>query len=130
LDAAADDLFGRNAVYLFDPGSHALDASAGDDEGFELVQPKVQKQVEHRLVNTLGVVSLVNGMLRGGDPFLDNGIEDNGIEFIETERGWQMFIPVSLMVLAKLAGRVTLGLESGRNRDIALLFIASFVTSY
>lgn len=74
-------------------------------------------------------------MLRGGDPLLDNGIEDNGIEdngieFIETERGWQMIIPVSLMVLAKLAGRVTLGLESGRHRDIALLFIASFVASH
>jgi len=42
LDAAADDLLGRNAVDLFRPGAHELDAAAGHDISLESVGRRVQ----------------------------------------------------------------------------------------
>ena len=38
LDAAADDLFRRDAINLFRPRAHELDAAAGDDEVLEAVR--------------------------------------------------------------------------------------------
>ena len=55
LDAAADDLLGRNAVDALGPGAHELDAAAGDDEGLESVGAEVSEQFEHRLIDHLGV---------------------------------------------------------------------------
>ena len=55
LDAAADDLFRRDAIDLFRPGAHELDAAAGDDEGLETVCPQIGEQFEHRLIDALGV---------------------------------------------------------------------------
>jgi hypothetical protein len=37
------------------PRAHELDAAAGDDEGLEAVGPQVLEQLEHRLVDHLGV---------------------------------------------------------------------------
>ena len=75
LDAAADDLLGRDAIDLLRPRAHELDAAAGDDEGLEAVRPQVGEQFEHRLIDHLGVGPLGLGMLRGGDPILDDLLE-------------------------------------------------------
>ena len=55
LAAAADDLLGRDAVDLLRPRAHELDAAAGDDEGLEAVRAQVGEQLEHRLIDHLGV---------------------------------------------------------------------------
>ena len=54
LDAAADDLLGRDAVDLLGPRAHELDAAAGDDEGLEAVGAQVGEHFEHRLIDHLG----------------------------------------------------------------------------
>ena len=64
LDAAADDLLGRDAIDLLRPRAHELDAAAGDDEGLESVRPQVGEQFEHRLIDHLRVSPLpVTGCL-------------------------------------------------------------------
>ena len=51
LDAAADDLLGRDAIDLLRPRAHELDAAAGDDEGLEAVRAQVGEQFDHRLID-------------------------------------------------------------------------------
>ena len=53
--AAADDLFGRDAVGLLGKAAHEFDTAAGDDEGFEAVRAEVGEEFEHRLVDALDV---------------------------------------------------------------------------
>ena len=72
LPLAADDLLGRNAVDPFGPRPHELDAAAGDDERLEAVRAQVGQQLEHRLVDHLGVEPLDARMLRGADPVADD----------------------------------------------------------
>ena len=55
LDRRADDLLRRNAVDALGPRAHELDAAARDDEGLEAVGAQVGQQLEHRLVDQLGV---------------------------------------------------------------------------
>jgi hypothetical protein len=51
LDAAANDLFGRDAINFFRPGAHELDAAAGNDESLETVHAQVGEQFDHRLID-------------------------------------------------------------------------------
>ena len=64
----ADHLLGRNAVDLLGPGPHELDAAARDDEGLEAVGAQVGEQLQHRLVDEIGVGPLEARMPRGRDP--------------------------------------------------------------
>ena len=75
LDAATDHLLGRDAVDLLGPGPHELDAAAGDDEGLEAVGPQVSEQLEHGLVDHLGVGPPGRRMPRGGQPLVDDWLE-------------------------------------------------------
>ena len=75
LDAAADDLFGRDAVGLLRPWPHELDAAARDDEVLEAVRPQVGEQFDHGLVGHVGEQPAGLGMLRGGDPVLHDLLE-------------------------------------------------------
>ena len=68
LDRAADHLLGRDAVGLLGPGPHEVDAAAGDDEGLEAVRAQVGQQLEHRLVDQLGVGPVEARVARGGEP--------------------------------------------------------------
>ena len=70
LDAAADDLLGRDAVDLLGPRPHELDAPAGDDEGLEAVGAQVGEQFQHRLIDHVGVGPARLGMPRRGEPVL------------------------------------------------------------
>ena len=72
LDAAADDLFRRDAVNLLRPRAHELDAAAGDDVVLETVRAQVGEHFEHRLINHFGVELAGLRMFRGGDPILDD----------------------------------------------------------
>ena len=72
LDAAADDLFRRDAVNLFRPWAHELDATAGDDVVLETVRAQIGEQFEHRLINHFGVELAGLRMFRDGDPILDD----------------------------------------------------------
>jgi hypothetical protein len=49
LDAAANDLLGRDATYVFGPGTHELDAAAGYDKGFESADAQAGQQLKYRL---------------------------------------------------------------------------------
>src|ERR1035441_9945221 len=51
LEAAADDLFGRDAIDLFRPRTHEVNAAAGDYEGLESVRAQVGQEFEHWWVN-------------------------------------------------------------------------------
>ena len=75
LDAAADDLFRRDAVNLLRPRAHELDAAAGDDEVLEAVRAQVGEQFEHRLIDHFGEELAGLRMFRGGDPVLDDLLE-------------------------------------------------------
>ena len=75
LDAAADHLLRGNAVDPLRPGAHELDAAARDDERLEAVRPQVGEQLEHRLVDHLGVEPPGPGMLRRRDPVGDDPVE-------------------------------------------------------
>ena len=55
LEAAADDLFGWDAIDFFRPRTHEIDAAAGDNESLESVRAQVGQQFEHGLVNHPGV---------------------------------------------------------------------------
>ena len=68
LDRRADDLLGRNAVDLLGPRAHELDAAAGDDEGLEAVGAQVGEQLQHRLIDQLGVGPLEARIARGREP--------------------------------------------------------------
>ena len=72
LDRRADDLLGRDAVDPLGPRAHELDAAAGDDEGLEAVGAQVGEQLQHRLVDQLGVGPLEPRMARGGEPVRDD----------------------------------------------------------
>ena len=50
------------------PRPHELDAAAGDDERLEAVGPQVREQLEHRLVDALGVRPVEPRMLGRGEP--------------------------------------------------------------
>ena len=75
LDAAADDLFRRDAIDLLRPRAHELDAAAGDDEVLEAVRAQVGEHFEHRLIDHVGKSLPVCRMFRGGDPVLDDLLE-------------------------------------------------------
>ena len=64
----ADHLLGRDAVDLLRPRPHELDAAAGDDEGLEAVGAQIGEQLQHRLVDELGVGPVEARMARGRDP--------------------------------------------------------------
>ena len=64
----ADHLLGRNAVDLLGPRPHELDAAARDDEGLEAVGAQIGEQLQHRLVDELGVGPLEARMPRGREP--------------------------------------------------------------
>ena len=68
LAGAADDLLGRNAVDPLGPRPHELDAAAGDDERLEAVGAQVGEQLEHRLIDHLGVEPPGLWMFRRRDP--------------------------------------------------------------
>ena len=72
LDAAADDLFRRDAVNLLRPRAHELDAAAGDDEVLEAVRAQIGEHFEHRLIGHVGEELAGLRMFRGGDPVLDD----------------------------------------------------------
>ena len=72
LDRRADDLLGRNAVDLLGPRPHELDAAAGDDEGLEAVGAQIGEQLQHRLVDQLGVGPLEAVIARGREPVGDD----------------------------------------------------------
>ncbi len=75
LDAAADDLLRRDAVNLFRPRAHELDAAAGDDEVLETVRAQVGEHFEHRLIDHFGEELAGLRMFRGRDPVLDDLLE-------------------------------------------------------
>ena len=75
LDRAADDLLGRDAVDLLGPGPHELDAAAGDDVRLEAVGSQVGEQLQHRLIDQLGVRPLESRVLRRRDPVGDDPVE-------------------------------------------------------
>ena len=72
LDRRADHLLGRDAVDLLGPRPHELDAAAGDDEGLEAVGAQIGEQLQHRLVDQLGVGPLESGVARGREPVGDD----------------------------------------------------------
>ena len=72
LAAAADHLLGRDAVDLLRPRAHELDAAARDDVGLEAVRAQVGEQLEHRLVDHLGVGPIEARVPRGRDPVADD----------------------------------------------------------
>ena len=98
LAAAADDLLGRNAVTFSRPRAHELDAAAGDDERLEAVRAQVGEQLEHRLIDHLGVEPPGLRMLRGGDP-----VVHDLVEFLGRHAGVRRAMTISTMAL--LAGR-------------------------
>ena len=75
LTPAADDLLGRDAVDPLGPRPHELDAAAGDDERLEAVGAQVGEQLQHRLVDQLGVGPLELRVPRRGEPVLDDRLE-------------------------------------------------------
>src|SRR5476649_1893527 len=78
LDRRADDLFRWNAIDLFDPGPHELDATARHDERLEAVAPQIGQQLDHRLVDEFGIGPLEFRMLCRGKPIGDHLREDIG----------------------------------------------------
>jgi hypothetical protein len=68
LDARAHHLLGRHPIDLLDPGAHELDAATRDDVGLEAVGPEMVEQLEHRLIDELGVGAVELGVARGGQP--------------------------------------------------------------
>ena len=56
-------------------GAHELDAAARDDEGLEAVRAQVGEQLEHGLVDQLGVGPVEPRMSRGGEPVEDAAVE-------------------------------------------------------
>ena len=78
LDAAANDLFRRDAVHLSRPRAHELDAAAGDDEVLKTVGPQIGEKLKHRLIGHFGEEPTGLRMLRGGDPILDDLLELHG----------------------------------------------------
>ena len=75
LIAAADDLLGRDAVDPLGPRAHELDAAAGDDVRLEAVRAQVGEQLEHRLVDQLGVGPLESRVLGRREPVVDDLVE-------------------------------------------------------
>ena len=75
LDAAADDLFGRNSVHSFHPRTHELDAAPRHDEGLEAVRPQEAEQLQHRLVGHLGEEPAGLRVPGSGDPVTDDAAE-------------------------------------------------------
>ena len=78
----AHHLLRRNAVGALGPRPHELDAAARDDEGLELVGAQIGQQLEHRLIDEIGVGPLEARMARRGDP-LEHGLP----EFLGGEAG-------------------------------------------
>ena len=78
LDRGAHHLLGRNAVDALGPRAHELDAAARDDEGLEAVGAQIGEQLQHRLVDQLGVGPLPAAVARGRDPVRDDLLELGG----------------------------------------------------
>src|SRR4029434_8038783 len=64
-------LLGRNAVNTFGEDTHEFDAAAGDDESLETVGAEIAQQLQHRLVDQLGIGPIETGVARRGDPVGD-----------------------------------------------------------
>ena len=75
LDAATDDLFGRNAVNGFGPGTHELDTAARNDIRPVAIGAQITKHFQHRLIDHLGIAAPGFRMLGGSHPVPDDGIE-------------------------------------------------------
>ena len=67
----ADHLLGRNAVDLLGQGAHELDAAARHDEGLEAVGAQVLQQLEHRLIDEIGIGPVEARVPRARDPARD-----------------------------------------------------------
>ena len=63
-----DDLRRRNAVDGLGEVAHELDAAAGDDISGEAVVAQIGQQLEHGLVDEVGVAALEALVLGGGEP--------------------------------------------------------------
>src|SRR5262245_22213306 len=63
----ADDLLRWNSVDLVCPGTHELDAAAGDNVGLETIRPEILQELDHRLVNKLDIRSIEAFVLGGRD---------------------------------------------------------------
>ena len=74
-DAAADDLFRRDAVNLLRPRAHELDAAAGNDEVLETIGSQVGEQFEHRLINHFRIELAGFRVLCGRNPILHDLFE-------------------------------------------------------
>src|SRR5205814_9359796 len=64
----ADHLLRRYAIDLLRPRTHELNPTARHDEGFEPVGAQVSEQLQHWLVNKLGVGPLEAWITCGSDP--------------------------------------------------------------
>ena len=82
LDAAADDLLGRNAVHAVGPRPHEIDPAAGDDERLEVVRAEIRQDLQHRLIDELRVQPIEARVLGRFDP-----IGDDLREFVGREIG-------------------------------------------
>ena len=63
-------------------------------------------------------------ILRIGSPlrfFLGVEVVEVAEKFIEPVDRWQVFVHIAKVILPKLPGRVALGLEELRHRDVAIL---------
>ena len=74
----ADHLLGRDAVGLVGEIAHELDPAAGRDEGLEAVGAQIVEQLQHRLIDQVGVKHLEARMLGGLDPLFDRLVEIDG----------------------------------------------------
>jgi len=78
LDTAANHLLRWDAVNFLGPRAHELDAAAGYDEGFEIVCTQVIEQLQHGLIDHLGVGAFGRGMSFCRDPAIDDCLELRG----------------------------------------------------
>src|SRR5205823_9827570 len=104
FDAAPDDLFGRDAIYLLRPRTHELNATARDDEGLETIRSQIGKQLDHRLINAFGVGALEFRMFRSRDPISDNLLEPGGGH---AATGGQDDLQYRVVASGKLASQIT-----------------------
>ncbi|MNF81643.1 hypothetical protein D3C84_639270 [compost metagenome] len=69
----ADDLLRGNAIHLLSERPHERDFAARHDVGLEAISAQVLQQLQHRLVDHLGVGLLGFGVNRRGEPTLGLG---------------------------------------------------------
>ena len=74
-DAAAHDLLGWNSITLFAEGTNILDSTAEDDECFEATRAKERQQLQHRLIDKVGIRFVESRMAGGRQPVLNDTLE-------------------------------------------------------